>query len=100
MNTRSVSAASVRKCVSTDETRDSGYVLRLGLLTYAAVFLLTMFAASFLRVSVYPTVRWSLHVLDSAVLPRAFAVSTLSGMLTAAVMMAGTVLIRRLEEDR
>lgn len=81
-----------------DNTRNTGHVLRVGLLTYSGVSLLTMFAATFVSVTVYPSIRWSLRVRIPDNLPRAFIASSVTGVTLALIIMAGITLIRRLEE--
>lgn len=80
-----------------ESTCDSCLVLRVGLLTFSGVSVLTMLAATFLRVTVQPTMQWSLRMQVVTNVPRAFLVSSLVGLTLATVIMAGMMLVRRFE---
>jgi|SRR5450759_1871746 hypothetical protein len=83
-----------------DTTLD-GYVWRVGAWGFVGVFCITLFAILFLRVTVYSTVHWYIHGLASPErLVRALVAAVATGAVLSAILMAGTVLVRRMRMRR
>ena len=65
-------------------------VLHVGTRSFVGVFVLTLFAIVFLRVTVCP-----IHVIAPDRFERAFGVSIVTGVVLSAILMAGKVLLHR-----